>query len=122
MAAPLNARSLWIVWGSMLVSTTVFGTLIGVIPAETKIAGFEITGMLAGAALAASVLSMAWGRLIAQAQPAQSKWMVRWALGEAVGLFGLVTHLIGGPDVVAGVLVAYGFLVILVQMPLADRA
>ena len=59
-------------------------------------------------ALMEAGLSLAWGRLVALT-PAPTRWIIRWAFAEAVTLSGFTLGFLGGPVVVAGCLMALGF-------------
>lgn len=104
------------IWVSMLSAEVVFAVVATATPPLDAV-GPETYLPLAAAALPPAALSIAWGRVVSTGAPAQSKWIVRWAMAEAVGLFGLVLVKIGGPIALAAPLFALSGLLTAVQFP-----
>lgn len=115
-AARMDPRSLWAVWGGILTSQMVFAALTRALPpaAPTDPQMAAILGMVG---LGPAALTLSWGRLVAQGQPPQARWIVRWALAEAISLLGLVSWMTAGLLLPAAAMMGVGALLVLVQFP-----
>ncbi|MEQ1503471.1 MAG: hypothetical protein ABMB14_14640 [Myxococcota bacterium] len=109
-------QQLALIWVSVLSTQGVFGALIAFLPAGTSTEPL-LWLSFALPALFTAGMSLAWGRVISPNVAGNGRWVVRWAMGEAVSLMGLTAHLVAGATGIAAVLVGLGFLLVLAQFP-----
>lgn len=115
---PVGMGTLRILWASMLMAIGVFAVVASVTPAPP--ADPVSTYPIAAGGFLPAALSMLWGRVLATGVTGQQRWVVRWALGEATALFGLVVHFVGGPIWLVAVLFGLGAAVVVAQFPRED--
>ncbi len=130
--------TLWMIWGSMLMSLAVYGALplllAGETPnAETASSLAPILGLVAlGLAVASVVLRrtlldapLAAGEIDPEtpegAQRIQVGFVVAWVLSEAVGIFGLVLWFLGRDTALLGGFLAASAVLLALHAPLASR-
>jgi hypothetical protein len=111
-------RNLVIVWGAMCASIVLYGVVTFAV-IEPQPAGFPAE-LLAAFAIGPAALSGLFGRVFATEVAPQTRWIVRWALAEAVGLSGLLVRMLGGAPVVSLALLGLGFVLVAVQFPRED--
>ncbi|MCB9685279.1 MAG: hypothetical protein H6735_09595 [Alphaproteobacteria bacterium] len=105
-----------IVWMSIATSVAVFAVVAVVMPPMEGVQpGMAIPIGLAGLLPAAGSLLV--GRAVLLELPTQTRWIMRWALAEAVAIMGLMVDLTGGPIWFAAALMGLGMLLVLVQYP-----
>ncbi|MCA9490108.1 MAG: hypothetical protein KC621_09295 [Myxococcales bacterium] len=109
-------QTLPIVWMSNATSIAVFAVVAMVMaPIEDASPDLAIPIGLAGFLPAAGSLLV--GRAVLRELPEQTRWILRWALAEAVAIMGLMVDLMGGPGWFAAALMGLGMLLVLVQYP-----
>ncbi|MCB9567058.1 MAG: hypothetical protein H6710_07600 [Myxococcales bacterium] len=111
-----------ILWGSMLGAQVIFTVMIVVVAPEAAAnADPEVAKMLlpalGAAAFAAAVAALTIGRVFARKADYQAFCILRWALGESVGIFGLVLAFMGAQTSHALAFTAGAALVLLSLMP-----
>lgn len=104
-----------IIWGSMLTSQLLFAFVAAMqSPEESDLTQGII---LCTPALFTALGSLLWGRSLAQSQPMQARWLVRWAFAEATALFGLVCWFTSGALAPTIAVMGLGFLLVAAQWP-----
>lgn len=105
-----------IVWMSIATSIAVFAVIaVTMPPLEGVSPDLALPMGLAGLAPAAGSLLV--GRAVLREIPAHTRWILRWALAEAVAIMGLMVDLTGGPTAFSAALMGLGMLLLLVQYP-----
>lgn len=117
---PMAVR--FILWGALLMSALIYGGLgyflgQGRAPMDTVPL---LTKVFAGVAVMVTGMIFTLPRLLGEQIPAQTRDILRWALAESIGLFGLVLAFQGAGPVVLFSFVGWSVVLLALHMPRSE--
>jgi hypothetical protein len=112
----------WIVWLALLMSVTFYAGLAVFSPFKNNTPLDEQTRMILTDALGAISLSImllitAFRRVLAKALPYNTYSILRWAMCEAIAIFGLVLSLVGASLTISCAFITAGAVSLLITRP-----
>lgn len=117
----VSPQSLWIIWGAMLTSIAIYaGVALFAAPPPPEEPDNTTLIAIAATAIGPAVMWVLAPRLFKN-NPFQVTSIIRWAFGESIAIFGLVTKFLGGPVALMAVLMAWGAVLIALSAPTAAR-
>ena len=110
-------RTLWILWGSFVASSALFGVVCAFIPHPEgkELDAVMLVLLLMG--LASGGATLLGGRMLADRLDLMAWCIIRWALGELPAALGLALWVLGAPGWAALGACAFGVAVNLLQAP-----